>query len=428
MHILLIGATGFIGRHVAQALEDAGHRLRCTTRHGTVRRPVDDAGAPRREWIVMATEDMPSAEAWQPALEGIELVVCAVGIFREARPGQFELLHHEVPRALCQACVTAGVRRLLHVSALGADEAARTPYHLSKRAGDDAVLASGLQALVLQPSLVFGLDGASASVFLRWAALPWLAVPNGAGQVQPVHVDDVAAAVVRWAQTPVPASGRLAAVGPRPLDLAHYLQVLRHGLGLAEARVVRLPAWSVSLAARAGRWWPGSLLTPEAWQMLQRGNVAPALPFAQALGRAPRPPMAFVGPEGAWLRQAARGAPWVALLRVSLAMVWLVTAAVSAGIYPVQDSLELLARVGATGATALWLLYGAAAFDFGLGVATLCCPGRRLWWAQIGLIAFYTAVITWKLPEFWAHPYGPVLKNLPMLAALGLLLALERRP
>ncbi|MEK8032846.1 DoxX-like family protein [Ideonella sp. DXS29W] len=71
------------------------------------------------------------------------------------------------------------------------------------------------------------------------------------------------------------------------------------------------------------------------------------------------------------------------------------------------------------------MLYGAAAVDLLLGAATLARPGKALWWAQIGLIVLYTVIISWKLPEFWLHPYGPVLKNLPILAALSLLIALE---
>ena len=72
-------------------------------------------------------------------------------------------------------------------------------------------------------------------------------------------------------------------------------------------------------------------------------------------------------------------------------------------------------------------LYGAAALDLVLGVASLLMRRRRwLWLAQIALILGYTAIITARLPEFWLHPYGPVLKNLPMLAALWLLLELDR--
>ena len=93
------------------------------------------------------------------------------------------------------------------------------------------------------------------------------------------------------------------------------------------------------------------------------------------------------------------------------------------------DSLALLARVGLHGNLALLALYGAAALDIALGVLTLACPARHrrsLWVAQAALIAGYTLLITFSLPEYWLHPYGPISKNLPVLAAIGLLWALER--
>ena len=73
------------------------------------------------------------------------------------------------------------------------------------------------------------------------------------------------------------------------------------------------------------------------------------------------------------------------------------------------------------------MLAGAAAIDIALGIATLVARSRWLWRFQIAIIVAYTAIISVGLPEFWAHPFGPVLKNLPILAALLLLLQLEDR-
>jgi hypothetical protein len=93
----------------------------------------------------------------------------------------------------------------------------------------------------------------------------------------------------------------------------------------------------------------------------------------------------------------------------------------------VQESYTLLARAGVPVALQPLMLYGAAAFDLVLGVLTLWPLRRRrvLWLVQAGLILLYTAIITVRLPEYWLHPYGPVLKNLPILAALLLLAMLE---
>ena len=92
-----------------------------------------------------------------------------------------------------------------------------------------------------------------------------------------------------------------------------------------------------------------------------------------------------------------------------------------------QESYALLARTGITGMLAPLMLYGAALMDLAFGIGTLVLKRRRwLWLAQLGLILFYTVVISIRLPEFWLHPYGPLLKNLPMLAAIWLLCELEK--
>jgi hypothetical protein len=119
------------------------------------------------------------------------------------------------------------------------------------------------------------------------------------------------------------------------------------------------------------------------------------------------------------------------VLRIALALMWLWTAIVSFGLYPVADSLALLARVGLHGALALVALYGAAALDLALGVLTLAAPARwrrPVWLAQLALIAAYTVLVSVFLPEYWLHPYGPISKNLPLAALVALLWALEAPP
>lgn len=109
------------------------------------------------------------------------------------------------------------------------------------------------------------------------------------------------------------------------------------------------------------------------------------------------------------------------LIRLTLAAMWLATGALSLGIYPQADSLSLLERVGLLGATALTTLYLAAALDIVLGLLTLLRPSKFLWQAQAMLIVAYTLIISLWLTEFWLHPFGPILKNLPVLMLLWLL-------
>jgi hypothetical protein len=186
----------------------------------------------------------------------------------------------------------------------------------------------------------------------------------------------------------------------------------------------------VRVAASLARFAPRALFDRDSLAMLERGNTADVTGTVRWLGRAPRPIEAFVAPESRARTRAAAKLGWlVPVLRVAIACVWIVTGIVSLGLYPVSESYALLARVGVPGALAPVMLYGAAALDIALGIGVLALARRRaLWLAQIAVIVGYTVIITWKLPEFWLHPYGPLLKNLPMLAAIWLLCELEERP
>jgi hypothetical protein len=159
--------------------------------------------------------------------------------------------------------------------------------------------------------------------------------------------------------------------------------------------------------------------------MLDRGNTADPAPTLRLLGRPARAIVSFV--LDARAERARAKLDWLLpVLRISIAVVWIFTAIVSAFVYPVADSYELLARTGIPTGLRPMMLYGAAVFDLLLGLGIVLLKRRRwLWLAQLGLIGFYTVVIAWKLPEFLVHPYGPLTKNLPMLAAIWLLYALE---
>jgi uncharacterized membrane protein YphA (DoxX/SURF4 family) len=192
---------------------------------------------------------------------------------------------------------------------------------------------------------------------------------------------------------------------------------------------VRVPLPLVRLAARLGTWTGRGLLSLDTLAMLLRGNVADPGQLRRLLRREPRPVRSFigVGTQALDRREAQRG--WLMpILRWSMAAMWLVSGIVSL-VYPVNASLRLLA---AAGITTEWLafaaLYGAALLDISFGIAILAVRRRRaLWAAQIVIVAAYTAIISVRMPELWLEPFGPILKNVPVLAALWLLYETEER-
>ena len=370
------------------------------------------------------TEDTHKS-TWLARLRDVDVVINTVGIFRESGRQTFAALHTEAPCALFAACAESpGVQLVLQLSALGADEHADTRYHLSKKAADDYLASLPLRAFIVQPSLVYGKDGASASAFKILASMPFCVRFGSAPQlVQPIHVDDVVGAIVSLLRASLPVEQRIALVGPAPLPFTAYLALLRAEMGLGKLRVLRLPAPLAKAAAalRIG------LLDPETLRMLERGNCADPALTTRLLGRLPRSAATFVEDPAAERAQAKLG--WLlAPLRWSIALVWLATALVSALLYPPELSYQLLERTGVPANLAPLMLYGAAGLDLLLGLASLLLARRRwLWLAQLGLIGFYSIVIAIKLPEFLLHPYGPLTKNLPMLAAIWLLYQLEEK-
>jgi uncharacterized protein YbjT (DUF2867 family) len=394
LKVLVLGAGGFIGRHTVAGLRAAGHEV------------VPSA---------IRFERALRPQAWLHALGGVEAVVNAVGILRERGGQTFRTLHDAAPRALFQACETAGVRRVVQISALGADEGARSRFHLSKKRADDFLASSALDWAIVQPSLVFGEGGRSTRLFTLLAALPVTPLPgDGRQRVQPIHIDDLTEVIVKLVAWPV--KTKVHAVGPREVTLRDWLALLRAQMGLGKARFIEMPRAMVPLER-------------ETLQMLERGNTASPATVTQLLRRAPCAPERFIGSgQGRALATRARLDWLLPLLRASVAMVWIASGVTSLGLYPLEDSLALLLRVGLSGPPAMAVLQGAAALDIAMGLGSLLLRKRRwLWRSQILLILGYSAIVALWLPEFLLHPFAPVLKNLPMLAAIVALHELEER-
>jgi uncharacterized protein YbjT (DUF2867 family) len=418
MVILITGATGFIGRRLTGALRAAGHRVITVGRHAT----GPDAVAAN------FTRDL-TAETWAPRLAGVDVVINAVGILREHGDQTFENIHTRAPQALFAACEEAGVKKVVQISALGADHGS-TGYFTSKHAADQYLASLPIHWTIVQPSLVFGAGGSSATLFTLLASLPVIPLPGGGHQqVQPIHIDDAVAAIQEIIETSAIDRRRVALVGPEPISLKDFLQSLRARLQLPRARFVSIPAGFMRASAAVAEHLPGSLLDRETLSMLNAGNTAPPDDTKRLLGRPPRATEQLIGDDQRDALLFATRLAWLLpLLRFSIALVWIWTGIVSLGLYPTQESYELLARVGVTGALAPVMLYGAAVLDLLVGIGILVLRRRGwLWLLQLAVIGGYTLIITFKLPEFWLHPYGPLSKNLVMLAAIYLLYTLEAR-
>jgi hypothetical protein len=248
-------------------------------------------------------------------------------------------------------------------------------------------------------------------------------------QVQPIHIDDVIAAIRELIESSAMNGQRVALVGPEPIRLKEFLRRLRQRMQLPRPMFVTIPAVFMRAIASIAQYVPGSLLDPETLSMLESGNTAPPNDTKRLLRGSPRPPEQLIADEQRDVMRREAQLSWLLpMLRISIALVWIWTSIVSLGLYPTQDSYELLARVGVGPALAPLMLYGAAVLDLLVGLATLMMSRLGwLWLLQLAVILGYSIIITFELPEFWLHPYGPLSKNLVMLAAIYLLYTLEPR-
>lgn len=275
MNILLTGASGFIGHQLTATLETAGHRV---------------TPASRRNGVDFCT--MRTVDDWLPHLKGIDAVINAVGIIGEQGRQRFAPLHHFAPAALFRACSVAGIRRIVQISALGADHTAFSPYHLSKRAADDVLRGLDLDWFVLRPSLIYGRSGTSARLFMRLARLPLIPVfGDGQQALQPIHISDVVATVLRALVSPE-ARQTLDIVGSETVGFGDWLQTLRQAQGLPPARFLHIPFPLAMGLSRVGR-HVCPLLQPNNLRMLRIGYWADGAPWVRFMGR---PPAAVAAP------------------------------------------------------------------------------------------------------------------------------------
>jgi hypothetical protein len=238
-------------------------------------------------------------------------------------------------------------------------------------------------------------------------------------KVQASHIDDVTAVLVKLVLEPGTVPRELSMVGPRATTMAGYLDALRTGMRAAPSLVMELPSPIARLAARVASLIPASAFTPESLLMLEHSadgsNTADAGPVTAVLGRPLRDPVQFARPEQRIAATWSWGAPAATL---AMAVLWLATAYVSWFGWPHADSMAWLA---ACGIPARWqepVLLAASLTDAAIGVALLLRPRRWMWAAQLALVGGYTAVMSICLPEFWLHPFGPLSKNLPLLALM----------
>jgi uncharacterized protein YbjT (DUF2867 family) len=292
-NVLVLGGSGFVGRHLAAALAADGIKVTVPSR--------------RRErakhLLPLPTVDLVEADIMAPgALEalarGKQAVINLVGILH----GDFERVHAELPRRVVAACRACGVGRLLHMSALGASTNAPSEYLRTKARGEEAALAAAdLAVTAFRPSVIFGPEDAFLNTFAELARVfPVLPLACPQARFQPVYVTDVAHAM-RHALDDLSTHGKTYELcGPRQYTLKELVELVcgmtgrqRVVIGLSD----RLSYWQAFVMEKL----PGKLITRDNLRSMQVPNVcAGGFPFGirpQALEAAAPAYLAPAGPR-----------------------------------------------------------------------------------------------------------------------------------
>ena len=285
--ILIFGGTGFVGTQVCEKL----NQLQCRVTVAT-RRSVNARHLQLLPLVDVVEIDLNDALALAALVAGHDAVVNLIAILHGSEAA-FQKVHVQWPLTLVRACKTAGVRRLVHISALGAAADSPSMYQRSKARGEAALLGSGLDVTALRPSVIFGADDKFLNTFASLQQIfPVIPLAGSRARFQPVWVGDVASAVVRCLQDSATIGQVYEACGPDVFTLKQLVQIagryagIHHGQGRP---VVALPDALARVQAFFMELAPGDpVLSRDNLDAMKTDNIASGkLPGLQALGITP---------------------------------------------------------------------------------------------------------------------------------------------
>lgn len=418
MKVLVLGADGFIGRHIIFALRAAGVAVLASGRRTTALKELGFQTL-KADLTDPSTHD---PAFWRPHLAGGVHLVNAAGILTGS-DARFKAIHVSAPLAACQA--RDGGHAVL-ISAVGIDRS-KTGFARWRRFGERAV--KPLAALtILRPGLVLADTSYGGSSLIRaLAAWPWRTPLVGAGTqpFNPIHAEDLAQLVLACLQNP-PGFGPFDVGGPTTVTQGAMIAAYRRWLGLPKVMQIALP---LALARGLGRLGDALRIGPlslTAVQQLEVGVLADPTDLVAKFGPLGRPFSAMLAarPAGTQDLWQARLYLLKPAIRLVLALMWLVSGLVGLTTPP-GSFLPILAHLPLGEAALTGLARGADLADLGLALALL-----RNWrpqsvgWAQLALVIAYTAGFSLIAPSEWLAPLGGLLKNLPVLALIATHIAL----
>ena len=294
-NILILGGSGFVGRSVCDKLVErsggAGGQIVVPSR-----RPARAKHLQMLPTLRLVEADVHSAADLRRLVQGADAVINLVAVLHGSE-AEFQRVHVELPRQLASACQAAGVRRVVHVSALGVRDAAPSRYLRSKAAGEAALKDAKLDLTILRPSVIFGEHDSFTNLFATLQALaPFVPLAGAQARFQPVWVQDVATAIVRCLEQPSSIGQIFECAGPEVFTLQQIVEQAGRWAG-HQRRVFGLPDAAARAQAFLMELMPGTpLMSRDNIDSMRVPNVAGGqLPGLAALGVSASP-MASVVP------------------------------------------------------------------------------------------------------------------------------------
>jgi len=306
--VTVFGGSGFLGRNVVRALCKRDYRIRVAVRRPELAVHLQPGGKVGQVHAVQANLRYPASV--EAAIRDSHVVVNLVGILTEGGAQSFDAVQGKGAAAVARAAAAVGAR-MVHVSAIGADENSLSGYARSKAAGEKAVLAAIPQATILRPSVVFGPEDQFTNRFAALArmspALPLIG--GGVTRMQPVYAGDVATAVANAVDGKTRPGATYELGGPEVLTMRQIMEVILAITG-RKRMLVSLPFGLAKLQAQLLQFAPGALkLTPDQVALLRTDNVVSDAAKAEGLtleglGITPDS-MEAVAPQYLWRFRAA---------------------------------------------------------------------------------------------------------------------------
>jgi uncharacterized protein YbjT (DUF2867 family) len=337
MRVLVTGATGLIGGAIVARLIELGHGVVAVAR----RTNRATRSMPAAQWLALDIAAMTKVQDWLPCLAGVEAVVNCAGVLQDSPRDSTRGVHVEGIGALFAACERLGLRRVVHISAIGVDRQTPTEFSRTKLEADRALIERDLDWVILRPSVVLGPAAYGGSALFRGlAALPILPVIPDAGPLQIVQLDDIVATILFFLAPGAPSRVSLNLAGPEALSFTDVVRHYRRWLGWPEPRLLLVPGAIAALFFRLGDvagwlgWRPP--LRSTARHEIRRGAVGDPRAWTELTGIVPRSFSAALASRPASVQER-----WFAglyLLKpvvfIVLSLFWIATGALSRLIRP----------------------------------------------------------------------------------------------